>query len=277
MKISLHLLTAAALMISAACATTKSSGPHADPATVAKIERVLAESHRTEEERARDTYRHPAQTLAFFGLHDDMTVVELFPSRGWYTAVLAPVLADKGQLVLPIADPNGPEDGEGVKYAKALTERMAATPEKFAKAQTRIQPMDAWDLGPAGSADMVVTFRSLHNLKPAEMERLLEAVHAVLKPGGVFGVVDHRANPGADPAKAGDTGYIPEEFVIKTVEAKGFVLDAKSEINANPKDTKDYPEGVWTLPPSFALKDQDRDKYAAIGESDRMTLRFVRK
>ncbi|MEZ0311233.1 MAG: class I SAM-dependent methyltransferase [Myxococcota bacterium] len=277
MKMTLKLLAALGIFVSAACATTKSTGAHADPETVAKIERVLAESHRTDEERARDMYRHPAQTLAFFGLHDNMTVVELFPGRGWFTAVLAPVLADKGRLVLPIADPNGPEDGEGVKYAKALTARMAAAPDKFSKAQTRIQPMDAWDLGPAGSADMVVTFRSLHNLKPAELEHLLEAVHTVLKPGGVLGVEDHRANPGADPAKGGDTGYVPEEWVIKTIEAKGFTLDAKSEINANPKDTKDYPEGVWTLPPTLALKEQDRDKYVAIGESDRMTLRFVRK
>ncbi len=268
MKNSLML---SALALCAACATTAPS------VTTAKMDSALAGAHRSDEERARDAFRHPRETLAFFGLRDDMTVVELMPGRGWYTAILAPVLAEKGQLVLPIADPNGPEDGPGVKYAKALTERMATAPDKFVKAQTRIQPLDAWDLGPAGSADMVVTFRSLHNLKPAEMEQLLEAVHNVLKPGGVFGVVDHRANPGADPAKGGDTGYVPEAWVISTVEAKGFALDAKSEINANPKDTKDYPEGVWALPPTFALKDQDREKYAAIGESDRMTLRFVRK
>ncbi len=277
MKNTLKLLATCGFIAASACATTKSSGPHADAATVAKIEQVLASEHRPEAERARDVYRHPAQTLAFFGLHDNMTVVELMPGRGWYTAVLAPVLAEKGQLILPIADPNGPEDGPGVKYAKALTERMAAAPDAFGKAQTRVQPMDAWDLGAPGSADMVVTFRSLHNMKPAEMEQLLEAVHTVLKDGGVFGVEDHRANAGADPAKGGDTGYIPEEWLIKQIEAKGFVLDAKSEINANPKDTKDYPEGVWALPPTLALKDQDREKYVAIGESDRMTLRFVRK
>jgi predicted methyltransferase len=206
-----------------------------------------------------------------------MTVVELFPGRGWYTAVLAPVLAEHGKLVLPIADPNGPADGEGVKYAKAITERMQSAPDVFGKTETRIQPTGTFDLGPSDSADMVVTFRSLHNISAEQLSTLLACVHDVLKAGGVFGVEDHRGRPDADPAKGADTGYLPEDWVISTIEAKGFKLVGKSEINANPRDTKDYPEGVWTLPPTLALKDQDREKYLAIGESDRMTLRFVKR
>lgn len=263
------------LATTVACA--HSSKTTTSPETVAKIDQSLAGEQRPTEEKQRDAYRHPAQTLSFFGLKDDMTVVELYPGRGWYTAVLAPVLAEHGKLIVPMVDPNGPADGEGVKYAKALSERMQADPKAFGKVETRIQPQTGVDLGAPESADMVVTFRSLHNLDAEKLATLLDAVHGVLKPGGVFGVEDHRAKAGADPTQGHETGYLPEDWVISTIEAKGFKLAAKSEVNANPKDTKDYPEGVWTLPPTLALKDQDREKYVAIGESDRMTLRFVKK
>lgn len=276
MKIK-HLLSSVGLVAAIACAGTHSTPPKSDGATVAKINEALAGAHRSDEEKARDAYRHPAEMLEFFGLQQDMTVVEVGPGRGWFTAVLAPVLKDKGHLVEPIVDPKAPDETEGVKYARLLDERLKANPDVYAKVDLRFQQPGKHDFGPAGSADMVLLFRELHNLNAAQTSALLDAAHDVLRPGGVLAIEQHRALPDADPAKSPDTGYLPEAFVITTIEAKGFTLDAKSEMNANPKDTKDYPEGVWTLPPSYALKDKDREKYAAIGESDRMTLRFVRK
>lgn len=248
-----------------------------DGETIAKITEAVTSPVRPEEEKQRDAYRHPIETLEFFGLRDTMTVVELFPGRGWYTAILAPVLADKGILIEPVSgDPNGPEEDEDNRYAKRLAERLSQHPEVFSKVKL-VQTTKGAELGAPASADMVVTFRNLHNMTPQEMQSLLAEVHNVLKPGGIFGIEEHRAPPGADPALAEKTGYLPEQFVIETVTAAGFALADKSEINANPKDTKDYDKGVWALPPTFANKDQDKDKYASIGESDRMTLKFIKK
>lgn len=272
---STFCLTSAVFL--SACASSQAPDPKVDPGTSSKLTDAVNGTHRSDAEKARDVYRHPAETLEFFGLRDDMTVVELFPGAGWFTAILAPVLAESGVLVEQVfGDMNGP-DNDANYYAVRLNQRISAAPGVYAKLRLIAQPTDSFDLGPNSSADMVVTFRNLHNLKPDAIKTLLAAVHAVLKPGGIFGIEEHRAAPGADPAKGEATGYLPEQWVIDTIEAAGFKLAGKSEINANPKDTKDYPEGVWTLPPTFALKDQDREKYAAIGESDRMTLKFVKK
>jgi predicted methyltransferase len=250
----------------------------ADPATDAKLRASLAGGQRTDQEKARDVYRHPLETLEFFGLRDDMTVVEISPGGGWYSAVLAPVLRDKGKLVVIGADPNGDPKSELTKNAQELQARFQQTPQAFDKVQTVVFKPDT-PFGPAESADMVLTFRNFHNWVGSPlMDKILGASFAVLKHGGVLGLTDHRAAPGApmDPKKVDDTGYVPEDYVIQTIEHAGFKLAGKSEVNANPKDTKDYAKGVWTLPPSYELGDVDHAKYQAIGESDRMTLKFVK-
>jgi predicted methyltransferase len=266
-----------------AAAPTTTDAPTAaaaDPATDAKITQALAGPQRTDKERARDVYRHPRETLETFGLKDDMTVIELSPGGGWYTAVLAPVLRDRGKLVVAGGDPNGDPKSEITQNAQALLARFHASPQVFDKVESVVLPRKGpIVLGPPESASMVLTFRNFHNWVGSDwMDRTLAASFAVLKHGGVLGLTDHRANPGAptDPKTVDATGYVPEDFVVKTIEAAGFRLAGKSEVNANPKDTKDYPKGVWTLPPSYELGDADHAKYAAIGESDRMTLKFVK-
>ncbi|HEU4536234.1 MAG TPA: hypothetical protein VFS00_19050, partial [Polyangiaceae bacterium] len=231
-------------------------------------------------ERARDAHRHPAETLAFLGLRDDLNVIEVDAGGGWYTAILAPFLRDKGALAVTTGDPNGPPNSEGAVVAKRLAERFAQDPAAYGKVRTIVEPAAGdFSLGPDGSADAVLLFRNIHNwIAAGVVGPSLARTHRVLKRGGVFGIEAHRAAPGAptDPKSIEKSGYVPEAEVVRLVEAAGFKLAAKSEVNANPKDTRDHPEGVWTLPPTLALKDRDRAKYEAIGESDRMTLKFVK-
>jgi predicted methyltransferase len=248
-------------------AAPAAAAPAAAADTEGKLRAILAMPHRSEVNRARDHYRHPIETLGFFGLREDMTVVELWPGNGWYTEVLAPFLKDKGKLVVT-------NTAKGQKY----TDFLKSKPDLYGKVETRIiAPPTDINLGPDGTADLVVTFRNIHNWMPNNYEdKVFAAAFKVLKSGGTFGVVEHRGKPGSDPAELKDTGYVPEDFVVRKVEQAGFKLAGKSEVNANPKDTKDYPQGVWTLPPTLRLKEQDKDKYLAIGESDRMTLKFVK-
>jgi predicted methyltransferase len=254
--------------------------PPVDPATDAKLRASLSGPQRTDREKARDVHRHPLQTLEFFGLHDDMTVVEISPGGGWYTAVLAPVLRERGKLSVVGGDPDGDPKSEGTQNARELRARFLAMPQAFDRVQTVVvKPDQPPVFGPPESADMVLTFRNFHNwVGSSTVDRVLGAAFAVLKHGGVLGLTDHRAKPGTtpDPKVVDDTGYVPEDYVISLVEKAGFKLAGKAEINANPRDTKDYPKGVWTLPPSYELGGVDHAKYEAIGESDRMTLRFVK-
>jgi predicted methyltransferase len=238
----------------------------ADPSAAA-ISTALAGPQRSATNRARDVYRHPAETLAFFGLTPTQHVIELWPGGGWYTEVLAPVLHDAGSLGAVTASGPG---------AKNYRDFLATQPALFDKVNVvEVQPPTTLALGPDASADLVLTFRNIHNwLSGGFAAELDAAVFRVLKPGGIYGVVEHRAKPGTTIAQSKDSGYVSEEVVIELATKAGFVLDARSEVNANPKDTKDYAKGVWTLPPSYANKDVDHDKYQAIGESDRMTLRF---
>ena len=245
----------------------------------AELRASLAGPQRTQAERARDVYRHPRETLEFFGVRDDMTVIELSPGEGWYTAVLAPVLADRGKLAVTTADPNGPLDSDATRGARALLARFESDPSAFGHVAPIVVNWKDASLGPDGSADMVLTFRNAHNWLGAEVfDKVLAATFKALKPGGILGVTDHRARAGGptDAKAIGATGYVPEADLIERVEAAGFRLAGKSEINANPKDTKDHPRGVWTLPPVYALGNVDRAKYTAIGESDRMTLKFMK-
>jgi predicted methyltransferase len=209
-----------------------------------------------------------------------MRVIELSPGNGWYTAILGPVVADHGKLFVTNGDPNGPPESGSTKRARALLARFASSPATFGKVEPVIVD---WKkpaaLGLDGSLDMVLTFRNVHNwVEGGVFDVVLADAFKVLKSGGVLGVVEHRASStvAADRKAIADTGYVPEAFVVEHATAAGFKLAARSEINANPKDTKDYAQGVWTLPPTFKLGDTDHAKYAGIGESDRMTLRFVK-
>ena len=243
----------------------------------AALQAIIAGNHRAEADRARDKYRHPLETLSFFGLKDNMTVVEVVPGGGWYTDILAPFLKERGTYYAAGFDPES--DVEYMKKgAQRYKEKLAAKPELFSKAKvTILSPPNKTDIAPEGAADMVLTFRNVHNwMANDQAATVFKAMYKALKPGGVLGVVEHRGNPAVAQDPKAASGYVREDVVIKLAEDAGFKLEGKSEINANPKDTKDYPQGVWTLPPVLRLKEVDKDKYLAIGESDRMTLKFVK-
>ena len=272
MKPSTYLLCSAlAAAAAAGCASnTAAPGP--------SLEETIAAEHRTPAFSARDRYRHPKETLEFFGLKPDQTVVEVWPSSGWYTEILAPYLRAQGKYYAAgfTVDDNAPQYRRDL--AQKFGEKLAARRDLYDRVTvSELGRPDQWTACPPGTADLVLTFRNVHNWMNADYEAdMFRAFHAALKPGGVLGVVEHRAKPGTSREDMKQSGYVTEEAVIRMAEAAGFKLDARSEINANPKDTKDHPEGVWTLPPSLRLKDKDREKYVAIGESDRMTLRFVK-
>ena len=244
-----------------------------------RIADVLAMAHRSEANRARDKYCHPAETLSFFGLNDAQTVVEISPGGGWYTEILAPLLNERGHYLAALNDPEkASSENAKTYYAKQNAEFEAnfkANPELYGKAAMVLIDTKAPNFGPAGSADLVVTFRNVHNWMGQGAEKnMFKGFFEVLKAGGKLGVTEHRAAPGTDPKVSAETGYLSEEVVIKLALDAGFVLEAKSEINANPLDTKDYKGGVWTLPPTLSEGEVDKAKYLAIGESDRMTLLF---
>ena len=248
------------------------------PATVAKLESSIGSPLRSPEDRARDAFRHPRETLLFFGIEPDMEVLELWPGGGWYTEILAPLLASDGKLTVTNYDPEGPADQAPTRNARAFADKLSGDPVRFGAVEViTVDPPKKVVLGADQSYDMVLTFRNNHGwINGGYHDRVYAEAFRLLKPGGVLGVVQHRAKEGADPVASAKTGYVPEAYVIEAAKRAGFELAGRSEVNANPKDTKDHPEGVWTLPPTYRLGDQDRAKYAAIGESDRMTLRFVK-
>ena len=258
--------------------------PAAEPdrnANVDPVEAVLAGDWRDPANVARDAWRHPRETLAFFGVGPSQRIVEISPGGGWYTEILAPLPSDKGSYVGIVNDPaKAANDRARDYYANAngkLREKLAARPDVYGNATLVEVDPAAPVLGEPGSADVVLTFRNVHNWVMAGNEAaMFKAFHDVLAPGGVLGVVEHRAAPGKTLEEVKTSGYLPEDYVIGLAEAAGFVLEEKSEINANPADTKDHPNGVWTLPPGNNHDEADRAKYEAIGESDRMTLRFVK-
>ncbi len=257
----------------APAARPASAGPHiaVDPG----IAKAVAASGRGDADRARDKDRHPAETLSFFGLKPEMTVIEVIPGGGWYTAILAPYLAPSGQLVEAV--PPGKDSDRFAAFVQS-------DPARYGKVQTV-----TWAVGqpsqlvPPGTADMVVTFRNIHNLlgsadQPGDgnAPQAFADWFGALKPGGVLGIEEHRLPETMDVAREKTTGYVKRSTVIRLALAAGFQLAGTSEINANPRDDHDHPKGVWTLPPSYDLGDVDRQRYAAIGESDRMTLKFVK-
>jgi predicted methyltransferase len=238
---------------------------------------ILKSAHRRPGHAERDQQRHPIETLELMGVTPKQTVLEYGPGEGWVTELLAPLLAKQGKLLATSADPNGPADLRPTMYAQRFQWLLETAPELYGKVQLAIYDPKAPSLPADGSVDTVLLFRGLHGMvNQGTLQAWLSAFHGALKDKGVLGVEQHRAKPDADPLVSAKQGYLPEAWVVSEIEKAGFKLVKKSEINANPKDTKDYPEGVWTLPPTYRLGDVDRAKYTAIGESDRMTLRFVK-
>lgn len=240
---------------------------------------AVASPSRTPKFTARDQYRHPLETLRFFGLRPDQTVVEIWPGRGWYMEILAPYLREHGKYYAAIEAPDAPGASKEAKdNAAALRKRIAEDPGHLGKALvTDLHPPQFTEICPPGTADVVLTFRNVHNwLESGDQQAQFNTFFKALKPGGVLGVVEHRAKPGTGLEEMRKSGYMDEDYIKKLAAAAGFRFDAESPVNNNPKDAKDYAKGVWTLPPTLTLGDQDREKYLAIGESDRMTLRFVK-
>jgi predicted methyltransferase len=243
----------------------------------AALKAVLAGEHRQPGNAERDKYRHPRETLEFFGFQPTETVLEYAPGGGWYTELLAPALARRGKLLVTSGDPKGPPADFSTLGAYRLQLLFETSPELYGKVEPVVLEQKNPKIPFDSKLDLVLVIRELHNLvKDGSADAWLAEFRHALKPHGVLGIVDHRALASADPVQSSKLGYLPEAWVIQKVEAAGFKLAAKSEVNANPKDTKDYPDGVWTLPPTYRLGDKDREKYKAIGESDRFTLRFVK-
>jgi predicted methyltransferase len=240
------------------------------------LDAVLAGSWRDANNSARDVYRHPRETLSFFGVTEKQTVIEITPGNGWYTEVLGPYLRNDGHYVAAIWDDAIPgQPGYRYRLNDQLRAKVAGNTSVYGTPELRVFDPKAPVFGPVGSADTVLTFRNAHNwVSDGDADAYFKAFFAVLKPGGTLGVVDHRAKPGTDLATMKESGYLTEALVIDYATQAGFVLEAKSEVNANPKDTTDHPNGVWTLPPTNNHPAADDAKYRAIGESDRMTLRF---
>jgi predicted methyltransferase len=244
----------------------------ASPATISALRIAVADPHRSAADRARDRYRHPAETLAFFGVHPGQTVVEFLPSGGWYTAILAPLLSGHGHYVGLVL--------KGQKAEASLASLLAGGGERYRGATAAVlDPATGASTIPDGSADVVLTFRNIHDLVMGGGKTapgIFRAFYRMLKPGGVLGVVDHHLPETMDNAAEMKSGYLKRSRIVRLAQAAGFRLVDESAINANPKDTHDWPAGVWTLPPTLRRGDADRARYLAIGESDRMTLKFIK-
>jgi predicted methyltransferase len=255
----------------------KALSEHSYPTVRAALDAALKGKHRAPGNAERDKSRHPRETLEFFGLKPTQTVLEYGPGEGWYTEILAPVLAAKGKLLVTSTDPNGPVESRSTFYAQRFKNFLDKSPEIYGKVETVVLDPKDPKLDHEGKVDLIIVTRELHGMvNDGSLTHWLGEFNTALKPGGALGIEQHRAKADAKVEETAKNGYLPEKWVIQQIEAAGFKLAAKSEINANPKDTKDYEQGVWTLPPNFRLGDKDRAKYAAIGESDRMTLRFVK-
>ncbi len=267
------LVSAGAFLV---VALSMASGVHAAGPDEAALRQLAVGPHRAPGHTERNVYRHPVETLTFFGLAPGMTVVEIAPGGGgWYTEIIAPYLKASGRYYAAAYDPLSPEEYYR-RNARALQDKLTERLDLYGSTILSVfAPPTKLEIAPAGSADLVLTFRNVHNwMADGTADAAFASFYRALKPGGVLGVVEHRGSSDQPQDPKADSGYVREDVVIRLAEKAGFRLDARSEINANPKDTRDYPKGVWTLPPTFELGDADRAKYAAIGESDRMTLRF---
>lgn len=257
--------------------TGKALADKAYPNLKAALTAALASPHRKPGNSARDGQRHPQETLEAFGIKPTQTVLEYGPGEGWYTELLAPVLAKNGKLLVTTSDASGPKDQRSTFFGLRTKYFLEKLPEVYGKVEPVTVDSKAPKLALDGKLDAVLLIRGAHGMYNNKvLGAWLSEFHRALKPKGVLGIEQHRAAAGKSPDETSKHGYLSEAFVIEQVEAAGFKLAAKSEINANPKDTKDYPEGVWSLPPTLREGDKNRDQYLAIGESDRMTLKFVK-
>lgn len=278
---SLRLLCALLLAPSAAIAPMSHASAQAvapDASSDEALDAAINGPQRTEAFRTRDVYRHPRETLEFFGVKPDATIVEIAPGGGWYTEILAPYVHDHGKLYEALYQSRDPALAtEFAQDEQRFTQKLAKNPATFDRVTVGTLRAGRMTAVPPNSADAVLTFRNIHNwIKDGQFDANLRAFYSALKPGGVLGVEEHRAKPNITIDQVIKTGYVPESYVIAHALAAGFKFDAESNVNGNPRDTKDYPNGVWSLPPSLKGGDQDRARMIAIGESDRMTLRFVK-
>lgn len=241
------------------------------------LQDVIAGTQRSPENVVRDVYRHPYETLQFFGVEPHHTVVEIWPGGGWYTEILAPYLKEQGSYIAAHFPEKSKSDYFNKSRAKYL-QKLADNPTAYSNVKiTELMPPNHDQATDAGTADRVLTFRNVHNWMGSGIEHLMfDSFFDALKPGGKLGVIEHRAPEGSDIEFMKKSGYVTEAYIISLAEAAGFVLEGSSPINNNALDTKDYKDGVWTLPPTLRLKDKDREKYLGIGESDRLTLLFVK-
>ena len=278
---SIRLTLAALLLLPLMPADAGAAQPELDATTSSALDDAMSGEHRSAENKARDKYRRPKETLAFFGFRSDMTVVEIWPGGGWYTEILAPALKENGKLYAVQYSVN-PQYSYQRRYFGAFLTKAGEAPDVFR--DVIVTAMDfpyQLNIAPSGAADLVVTFRNAHNwvssaYHKASAQLAFQAMFDVLKPGGVLGIVDHRWPDAENEDPHAEDGYISEKRLIVFAEEAGFEFAGRSDVNRNAKDTHDHPEGVWTLPPSFALDEQDREKYLAIGESDRLTIKFVK-
>jgi predicted methyltransferase len=279
--VTLLLLTTLALVSALSSSHTQAAHHEMDAGSSTVLDAAITGDHRSEKSKARDRFRHPKQTLEFFGFRSDMTVVEIWPGGGWYTEILAPALKDAGKLYAAQYSVN-PAYGYQRRYFGSFLSRLGAKPDIYRDVEiTTLDFPYALEIAPAGSADMVLTFRNAHNWVNPGYGKLaaalcFQAMFDALKPGGVLGLVDHRWPDAKTEDPDAENGYVSEERVIALAEAAGFELAGRSDMNRNSADDHEHAEGVWTLPPSLALGDTDRAEYLAIGESDRMTLKFVK-
>jgi predicted methyltransferase len=263
--------------LTAVCIFSIQNGFAMDAELMARLETASVGDHRSDKNKARNKYRHPVETLEFFGLEPNMTVLEMAPGGGWYTEVIAPAMRDTGVYIAGSYDTEVADQPQyRYRQHEALLGQIKDQPDLYGQIKVATySPPESRDLWDANSVDMVLTFRSSHGwLRGGLIDDVYADIFQVIKPGGIFGVVQHRAPEEGDAVEWAKKGYVPESRVIQAAEKAGFVLDGKSEVNANSKDLKDSDEGVWRLPPTLSQGEQDREKYLSIGESDRMTLRF---
>jgi predicted methyltransferase len=245
----------------------------------AALQAAIAGPQRSAANRARDAARHPYETLRFFGLRPTDSVIEISPGGGWYTEILAPYLREHGQLYEATEAADDPDEGRR-RSRKYFDAKLAKNPEIYDRVRVGVLPRTPrfTDIAPPGGADLVLTFRNVHNwIEAGHLDASLQAFAAVLKPGGVLGVEEHRAPPGSSLEWIKKNGYVTEDLLIERAGAAGLELSARSEINANPRDTHEHPNGVWSLPPTLEGGEVDKAKFLAIGESDRFTHRYVKK